>query len=82
KSLTGAERTAFIDENNGKLSMNGLMQDTRKRLKDLRKQRDAIYADSTLSLAQQSAMVKSVERDMKIAVDRFNREYNKKVGVE
>ncbi|HCB8073282.1 TPA: hypothetical protein M2F24_005055, partial [Escherichia coli] len=58
KSLTGAERTAFIDENNGKLSMNGLMQDTRKRLKDLRKQRDAIYADSTLSLAQQSAMVK------------------------
>ncbi|MCX8355825.1 LPD5 domain-containing protein [Escherichia coli] len=82
KSLTDAERTAFIDENNGKLSMNGLMQDTRKRLKDLRKQRDAIYADSTLSLAQQSAMVKSVERDMKIAVDRFNREYNKKVGVE
>ncbi|EMA5701553.1 hypothetical protein U3X55_001751 [Escherichia coli] len=82
KSLTGAERTAFIDENNGKLSMNGLMQDTRKRLKDWRKQRDAIYADSTLSLAQQSAMVKSVERDMKIAVDRFNREYNKKVGVE
>ncbi|MHB0563848.1 LPD38 domain-containing protein, partial [Escherichia coli] len=44
KSLTGAERTAFIDENNGKLLMNGLMQDTRKRLKDLRKQRDAIYA--------------------------------------
>ncbi|EPD0000150.1 LPD38 domain-containing protein [Escherichia coli] len=82
KSLTGAERTAFIDENNGKLSMNGLMQDTRKRLKDLRKQRDAIYADSTLSLVQQSAMVKSVERDMKVAVDRFNREYNKKVGVE
>ncbi|HHY1029714.1 TPA: LPD38 domain-containing protein [Escherichia coli] len=82
KSLTGAERTVFIDENNGKLSMNGLMQDTRKRLKDLRKQRDAIYADSTLSLAQQSAMVKSVERDMKIAVDRFNREYNKKVGVD
>ncbi|EOT8675207.1 LPD38 domain-containing protein [Escherichia coli] len=82
KSLRGSERTAFIDENNGKLSMNGLMQDTRKRLKDLRKQRDAIYADSTLSLAQQSAMVKSVERDMKIAVDRFNREYNKKVGVD
>ncbi|EEC7461470.1 hypothetical protein RXR23_001793 [Escherichia coli] len=82
KSLRGSERTAFIDENNGKLSMNGLMQDTRKRLKDLRKQRDAIYADSTLSLAQQSAMVKSVERDMKIAVDRFNREYNKKVGGE
>ncbi|MDZ4980228.1 hypothetical protein GLO31_22055 [Escherichia coli] len=82
KSLTGAERTAFIDENNGKLSMNGLMQDTRKRLKDLRKQRDAIYVDSSLSLAQQAAMVKSVERDMKIAVDRFNREYNKKVGVD
>ncbi|HHH9792275.1 TPA: LPD38 domain-containing protein [Escherichia coli] len=82
KSLRGSERMAFIDENNGKLSMNGLMQDTRKRLKDLRKQRDAIYADSTLSLAQQSAMVKSVERDMKIAVDRFNREYNKKVGVD
>ncbi|EMG9443117.1 hypothetical protein V5268_004363 [Escherichia coli] len=82
KSLTGAERTAFIDENNGKLSMNGLSQDTRKRLKDLRKQRDAIYADSSLSLAQQAVMVKSVERDMKIAVDRFNREYNKKVGVD
>ncbi|HCJ9209060.1 TPA: hypothetical protein NV863_003655 [Escherichia coli] len=82
KSLRGSERTAFIDENNGKLSMNGLMQDTRKRLKDLRKQRDAIYADSSLSLAQQAAMVKSVERDMKIAVDRFNREYNKKVGVD
>ncbi|ENA6879466.1 LPD38 domain-containing protein [Escherichia coli] len=82
KSLTGAERTAFIDENNGKLLMNGLMQDTRKRLKDLLKQRDAIYADSSLSLAQQAAMVKSVERDMKVAVDRFNREYNKKVGVD
>ncbi|MCK3122878.1 LPD5 domain-containing protein [Escherichia coli] len=82
KSLTGAERTAFIDENNGKLLMNGLMQDTRKRLKDLRKQRDAIYADSSLSLAQQAAMVKSVERDMKVAVDWFNREYNKKVGVD
>ncbi|EOO7097540.1 hypothetical protein MZL07_RS26695, partial [Escherichia coli] len=60
----------------------GLMQDTRKRLKDLRKQRDAIYADSSLSLAQQAAIVKSVERDMKVAVDRFNREYNKKVGVD
>lgn len=82
KSLRGSERTAFIDENNGKLSMNGLMQDTRKRLKDLRKQRDAIYADSSLSLSQQSARVKSVERDMKVAVDRFNREYNKKVGVD
>lgn len=82
KSLRGSERAAFIDENNGRLSMNGLARDTRKRLKDLRKQRDTIYADSYLSLAQQSAMVKSVERDMKIAVDRFNREYNKKVGVE
>ncbi|EPD0080138.1 TPA: hypothetical protein ACSWAW_005774, partial [Escherichia coli] len=39
-------------------------------------------ADSSLSLAQQAAIVKSVERDMKVAVDRFNREYNKKVGVD
>ncbi|HBC1011240.1 TPA: hypothetical protein IGZ65_002849 [Escherichia coli] len=80
KSLTGQERVEFFNENRELLSLNGLMKDTQKRLKDLRKQRDSFYADSSLSLAEQSARVKAVERDMKAVVDRFNREYSKKVG--
>ncbi len=77
KSLTGAERVKFFDENRGLLGLNGLMKDSQKKLKALREQRDAVYADSSLSLAEQAAKVKMVERDMKAVVDRFNREYNK-----
>lgn len=77
KSLTGAERVKFFDENRGLLGLNGLMKDSQKKLKVLREQRDAVYADSSLSLAEQAAKVKMVERDMKAVVDRFNREYNK-----
>lgn len=49
-------------------------------LKNLRKQRDEVYSDPTLTARQQADRVLMIEQNMKKVVDRFNREYRDKVG--
>ncbi|EJG5924636.1 hypothetical protein NAE50_003055 [Salmonella enterica] len=80
KSLRGADRTAFLDKYKGRISMNGIIHQSQIQLKNLRKQRDEIYSDPTLTAGQQADRTLTVERNMKKVVDRFNREYRQRVG--
>ncbi|ENJ4390546.1 hypothetical protein AB1E14_002992 [Salmonella enterica] len=80
KTLRGADRTAFLNKYRGQISMNGIIHQTQHQLKNLRKQRDEIYSDPTLSAREQSQRVKAVELRMKAVTDHFNREYREKVG--
>ncbi len=80
KSLSGADRAAFRDKYRGQLSMNGIIHQSEMQLKNLRKQRDEVYSDPTLTARQQADRVLMVEQNMKKVVDRFNREYREKVG--
>lgn len=80
KSLSGADRMAFRDKYRGQLSMNGITHQSEIQLKNLRKQRDEVYSDPTLTARQQADRVLMIEQNMKKVVDRFNREYREKVG--
>lgn len=80
KTLRGADRTAFLNKYRGQISMNGIIHQSQIQLKNLRKQRDEIYSDPTLTARQQANSVLMVEQNMKKVVDRFNREYREKVG--
>ncbi|EOF4621834.1 LPD38 domain-containing protein [Salmonella enterica] len=80
KTLRGADRTAFLNKYRGQISMNGIIHQSQIQLKNLRKQRDEIYSDPTLTARQQANRVLLVEQNMKKVVDRFNREYREKVG--
>lgn len=80
KTLRGADRTAFLNKYRGQISMNGIIHQTQRQLKNLRKQRDEIYSDPTLSAREQSQRVKAVELRMKAVTDHFNRAYREKVG--
>ncbi|HGB3178558.1 TPA: LPD38 domain-containing protein [Salmonella enterica subsp. enterica serovar Chester] len=79
KSLHGADRAAFREKYRGQISMNGIIHQSEIQLKNLRKQRDAIYSDPSLTAGQQAEKLKAVELNMKKVVDRFNREYREKV---
>lgn len=79
KSLRGEDRTAFLKQYGGQISMNGIIRQSESQLKNLRQQRNAVYADTSLSPKQQSERVKAIEVNMKKVVDRFNREYQEKV---
>ncbi|EMR6670982.1 hypothetical protein WJV12_005296 [Salmonella enterica] len=80
KSLSGADRAAFRNKYSGQLSMNGIIHQSEIQLKNLRKQRDEVYSDPTLTVRQQADRVLMIEQNMKKVVDRFNREYREKVG--
>lgn len=80
KTLRGADRTAFLNKYRGQISMNGIIHQSQIQLKNLRKQRDEIYSDPTLTARQQADRVLMVEQNMKKVVDKFNREYREKVG--
>ncbi|HIB1507713.1 TPA: LPD38 domain-containing protein [Salmonella enterica subsp. enterica serovar Muenchen] len=80
KSLSGADRTAFRNKYSGQISMNGITHQSQLQLKNLRKQRDEVYSDPTLTARQQADRVLVIEQNMKKVVDRFNREYREKVG--
>ncbi|HCM1919233.1 TPA: hypothetical protein N3A33_005322, partial [Salmonella enterica subsp. salamae serovar 28:r:e,n,z15] len=80
KSLSGADRAAFRNKYSGQISMNGITHQSQLQLKNLRKQRDEVFSDPTLTARQQSDRVAAIEQSMKRIVDRFNREYRQRVG--
>ncbi|EGH6108402.1 hypothetical protein MU352_004719, partial [Salmonella enterica] len=49
-------------------------------LKNLRKQRDEVYSDPTLTARQQADRVLMIEQNMKKVVDSFNQEYREMTG--
>lgn len=80
KSLSGADRAAFRDKYRGQLSMNGIIHQSEMQLKNLRKQRNEVYSDPTLTARQQADRLKKIEINMKKVVDRFNLEYQQRVS--
>ncbi|HAF4752460.1 TPA: hypothetical protein H2X24_004190 [Salmonella enterica] len=80
KSLSGADRAAFRNKYSGQLSMNGIIHQSEIQLKNLRKQRDEVYSDPTLTARQQADRVLVIEQNMKKVVDSFNQEYREMTG--
>ncbi|EGI6490926.1 hypothetical protein ABN47_003108 [Salmonella enterica subsp. enterica serovar Hvittingfoss] len=80
KSLHGAERMAFRNKYSGQVSMNGIIHQSEMQLKNLRKQRNEVYSDPTLTARQQADRLKKIEINMKKVVDRFNLEYQQRVN--
>lgn len=80
KSLSGADRAAFRNKYSGQLSMNGIIHQSEIQLKNLRKQRDEVYSDPTLTARQQADRVLAIEQNMKKVVDSFNQEYREMTG--
>ncbi len=62
-----------------KLRMYQLMKQADRELKQLRKARDFVYADNSLSVKQRDAKLKQIEKRMALIIDRFNKIYNEKV---
>lgn len=76
ENLKGRERIEFIKDYRSKLRLQGVMKSTEDRLKMLRKQRDRIEA-MDLSAAEEDEKLQRVEKQMKRAIDQFNKRYNK-----
>lgn len=77
---TGDDRAAFRNKYSGQLSMNGIIHQSEIQLKNLRKQRDEVYSDPTLTARQQADRVLMIEQNMKKVVDSFNQEYREMTG--
>jgi len=75
RSLSASERLRYADRDKIKLELRGLLAETEKRLKFMRKKRNSIYT-SDMPLKERDRRLKEVEGRMKTVVDTFNRAYN------
>ncbi|MDF0750270.1 hypothetical protein NLU14_08510 [Marinobacter sp. 71-i] len=75
KNLKGRERIEFSKDYREKLRLQGVMKSTEDRLKMLRKQRDRIEV-MDLSAAEEDEKLQRIEKQMKRAIDQFNKRYN------
>lgn len=75
KALTGSERIKFYKEHSSIIRMKGALKQTEDRLKDLRKRRDAIEEDESLSEKTKDARLELIEKQIKQHVDRFNKRW-------
>ncbi len=75
KALKGRERIEFIKDYRDKLRLQPIIDSTEKRLKMLREQRDRIEL-MDLSASEEDKRLQQVERQMKRAIDQFNKRYN------
>ncbi|WP_232612530.1 LPD38 domain-containing protein, partial [Photobacterium phosphoreum] len=73
-AIKATDRVVYMKEHGYKLQLLPMLKMTEKQLKALRKQRNAIYA-LDLPRAQKDLRLKSVERQMKMLIDRFNLRY-------
>lgn len=74
-NLRGRERVEFVKEYRDKIRLKGTMESVEKRLKLLRAQRDRIEA-MDLSAAETDKRLQHIEKQMKRAIDQFNKRYN------
>lgn len=74
-NLKGRERVEFVKEYRDKIRLQNTVKSVEKRLKALRKQRDQIEVMG-LSAAEEDERLQHVERQMKRAIDQFNKRYN------
>lgn len=75
KALKGRERIQFMRDYRDKLRLEPIVEATEKRLRKLREQRDQIEL-MDLSAAEEDERLQRVEKQMKRAIDQFNRRYN------
>jgi hypothetical protein len=74
-NLRGRERVEFVKEYRDKIRLKGTMESVEKRLKLLRAQRDRVEA-MDLSAAETDKRLQHIEKQMKRAIDQFNKRYN------
>ncbi|WP_136039967.1 LPD38 domain-containing protein [Photobacterium damselae] len=74
KTINGSDRSAYMKDYGYKLRLLPMLKMTEKQLKALRKRRNAIYA-LDMPRAQKELRLKSIERQMKKVIDRFNHRY-------
>ena len=74
KTIKGSNRSVYMQDHGYKLQLLPMLKMTEKQLKALRQRRNAIYA-LDLPRAQKDLRLKSVERQMKMLIDRFNLRY-------
>ncbi|WP_428398324.1 LPD38 domain-containing protein [Marinobacter salarius] len=79
KNLKGRERIEFSKDYREKLRLQGVMKSTEDRLKMLRKQRDRVEV-MDLSAAEEDEKLQRIEKQMKRAIDQFNKRYNEAEG--
>lgn len=76
KSRKGKARMEFMQEYRDKYRLRGLMSSIDKRMKLLRKQRDRIEIDDSLSFVEREERLQRIEDKMKSAVATFNEKWN------
>ncbi len=74
KTIKGSDRSDYLKDHGYKLRLLPMLKMTEKQLKALRQRRNAIYA-LDLPRAQKDLRLKSIERQMKKLIDRFNLRY-------
>lgn len=74
KAVRGVERKEFMSDHGYKLHLLPLLKSTEQQLKALRKRRNAVYG-LDMPAKQKDLRLKSIERQMKIVIDRFNLRY-------
>lgn len=75
-SLRGKERLEFRKEYGDKLKLQGLMGTLDKRMKLLRKQRDRVEINESLSYEEKEKRLQKIEDQMKTTAARFNKRWN------
>ena len=76
-SLRGKERLEFRKEYGDKLRLQSLMSSLDKRMKQLRKQRDRVEINESLSYEEKEKRLQKIEDKMKTTAARFNKQWNK-----
>ena len=76
QSLRGKERLEFRKEYGGKLRLQSSMSALDKRMKSLRKQRDRVEIDKSLSFVEREKKLQSLEDKMKTTAAQFNKRWN------
>ena len=73
------EKRKYKREHEGILGLKGLSKRTGKKLTRMRKRRRAIMANDKLTIIERDKRVKEVDREVKAAIDKFNKQYDMKV---
>ena len=76
ETLNGAERSEFNKEYGKKMRLSLGIKAAEKKLKALRRKRDAIYADESMGFAQRDLKLKAIQLQMKRYIDRINKAYS------
>lgn len=77
KSLKGEERVLFLQEFRDKRKLKNVMSSVDKRMKFLRKRRDLIEEDESLSRKEREAKLERIEEQMSDTVLKFNKLWDK-----